>query len=105
MHPLILDFPNNQFYRGEIVNSATILGKVNNSKFPLKPYLIFELDSTQNLTQNPHVYNTEETFFIYQMMEAIIDILKKHSYPTSRLSIGIVTPYVRQKQELEKQIR
>lgn len=106
MHPAIYEFPNNQFYRGEICNSVTVQLTMKKTNFPLKPYLIFELDSMQNLTQSATVYNIGETEFIYEMIQAIKIIVNVHEYRVvQNCSIAVVTPYVRQKTELEKKIR
>lgn len=105
MHPDILEFPNKTFYNGIIESSSSVVGTIDSLKFPLVPYKMFELESMQNQTQQSHVYNTEEVEFVVMLISAIRDIVKTGKYKSVQdCSIGVITPYVRQRDEILKQI-
>lgn len=100
MPPAILDFPSQQFYGGQIDSSSTISKRFEGIQLPLKPYLIFDFKDP-----NPLVYNIDETIFIGQMISAIKNILNDSQHRlVQKFSIGVVTPHVRQRNELMQQI-
>uniref|UniRef100_A0A336KZM3 CSON001955 protein n=1 Tax=Culicoides sonorensis TaxID=179676 RepID=A0A336KZM3_CULSO len=100
MHPEILKFPNQQFYGNQIKNSNTIIGQSSDKSYKLKPYLVFELESEQNFTQNPNCYNTDEISFVLDLVNTLNELT-----PPGKYSIGVVTPYAKQKKLIEDKLR
>lgn len=96
MHPEILRFPNAYFYNNQITNGVQVNG-INSYK--LRPYLVFKLESEQNLTQNPHCYNTDEVDFVIELIKTVESVIEPVNY-----TIGVVTPYAKQKQLIEKKL-
>lgn len=96
MHPEILKFSNSYFYQNQILNGSNVREP---STHKLKPYLVFELESEQNFTQNPHCYNTDEIDFVINLLKTIKILI----HPM-KCSIGVVTPYLKQKQLIEAKL-
>lgn len=96
MHPEILRFPNAYFYKNQIMNGVQVNG-INSYK--LRPYLVFKLESEQNFTQNPHCYNTDEVDFVMELIKTVKSVIEPVNY-----TIGVVTPYAKQKQLIEKKL-
>ncbi|XP_063697772.1 uncharacterized protein LOC134828717 [Culicoides brevitarsis] len=97
MDPEILKFSNSYFYNNMIESGTVVYQK---DSYNLKPYLVFELESEQNMTQNPHCYNTDEIDFVINLLRTITGLLPSNS----TYSIGVVTPYAKQKQLIEKKL-
>lgn len=62
----------------------------------LKPYLMLNISFSQNMTQDTSPYNIQEVRFIAAMQEILIGMVPDD------FSIGIITPYLRQKDEFLK---
>lgn len=95
MDPEIISFPNRQFYNNSIMTSETVKSGLEMN--PLQPYLIFNLESQENYTQNPHSYNEAEVQFVLKLLRAIDRLAKIEVNATC-----IVTPYATQKDLFEK---
>lgn len=91
MNPEIFKFPNQYFYDNKISTSLSKLPSI-----ALKPYMVFGLKYDQNMTQDMSCYNTGEIKFCYHLCESLLTILPPN------LTIAIITPYLRQRDEVLK---
>lgn len=91
MNPEIFKFPNQYFYNNQISTSLS-----NSPNIALKPYMVFGLKYDQNMTQDTSSYNTGEIKFCYHLCESLLTILPPN------LTIAIITPYLRQREEVLK---
>lgn len=84
MSPEICEYPNKTFYHGELISLPSWKNKLEP---PLKPYLLFNLTSSQNNDSSDYV-NTNEAHMICKILECLKQRIKTPNY-----SIGIITPY------------
>lgn len=91
MHPEILKFPNSRFYNNYLKTEGNFRHNI------LNPYMVFDLQTNQNLTQNieRNVYNSEEIGFVIDLLKIILAIPE-----SGKLSYGVITPYGRNRIEL-----
>lgn len=94
MNSDILKFPNQYFYNNQLTSSL-----LYSSSIAVKPYMVFGLTYDQNMTQDTSSYNTGEIKFCYHLCEALLTILPPN------LTIAIITPYLRQREEILKYFR
>ena len=97
MQPEIFEFPNRQFYGNSMVNHPSVLSR--EPTFDLKPYLMLNIATRQALTQDTSAYNLAEVDFVKFFVEVLVRWIPK------QLSIGIITPYVRQNNEISQRIQ
>lgn len=64
----------------------------------LKPYVIFDVESEQAMTQDTSPYNSSEVQFVSFLAETLSKMLPKN------MSIAIITPYTRQNVEIQNQL-
>lgn len=114
MNHAICNFPSAHFYRSLL---ETPLGTGKNPKIPIRPYFVFDVAnanerSTTNMV-NSSKFNVEEAEFIFRL---IMVIFAKLGYTVTPdriinlpekldISIGIITFYRGQKQELIKRLQ
>lgn len=67
-------------------------------QFPLKPYLMLNVSSEQALTQDTSAYNLPEVNFVKLFVETLLKNIP------ADLTIGIITPYIRQNNEITARI-
>lgn len=96
MHPEILKWPNAEFYNNSLRTGLTFSDQL------LNPYVLFDIDSDQNMTQEiqRNIYNREEIGLVEKLIELILKIKG-----TEKMSFGIITPYLRQKKELSNKLK
>lgn len=94
MHPEIVKWPNEFFYEGKLKSNPEA---TKCEGFPFKPYTVFSLEYSQNMTQSAHqIYNHEEIEFVIKLLSEIMKCCHRHT------TIAIITPYTRHKREIEK---
>lgn len=91
MHPDICHFSNHYFYGNRLTS-----GPPTNDNFMLRPYSVFNLNFFQSNADHVHYYNLDEANFVVMMLKVMI----KHAEPKD-FSYGIITPYAKQRQELQ----
>ncbi|XP_049547095.1 uncharacterized protein LOC125958039 isoform X2 [Anopheles darlingi] len=97
MHPDICKWPNEYFYNGTLISDPLTTAMYRN--LPLIPYLVVSLDYDQNQTQvQHHVYNRDEMMVVVQLLRKVRRVCPKGT------SIAIITPYQRQKYEIDKEL-
>lgn len=100
MNAEICSWPNRYFYGGRLI-SDPITDRMA-TYFPLLPYTIFSLGyrhDEQRLPQH-QLYNASEAEFVVRLVGMI-----EHCIGHKNYSVGILTPYARQKSELSDLLR
>ncbi|KAM0751036.1 P-loop containing nucleoside triphosphate hydrolase protein [Meredithblackwellia eburnea MCA 4105] len=102
MHPQISQFPSNTFYQGQLQDGPNMEGKTsrawhNNSLFP--PYVFLDVAYGNNIKDGTSWKNMDEVL-------AALDLFSRfrQEYPPSKelqYTVGVVTPYKPQLEELE----
>lgn len=95
MHPDICSFSNEYFYKNRLTSAPE-----TREHFILHPYIVFSLPCLQSNHDMINFYNADEAKFIVSMLKVMI----KHASPKD-FSYGIITPYVKQKMEIQKLLR
>lgn len=93
MHPAISLFPNNTFYKGKLENSDICVARQEDLD-KILPYYVFDIN-LQNKGSRQHNINAEEIECVATLLSAIDEILD-----SSKLQIGVITPYNSQKEAL-----
>lgn len=97
MHPDILHWPNEYFYKNRLV-SAEITKKFT---LKLKPYTVFNLNFEQSShTGQKHIANVDEANFVRNLLDFLIKKADPKLY-----SYGIISAYSQQKDDLAKGLR
>lgn len=100
MDPEICRWPSKFFYHDRIVTDI----RYRRDILPLKPYTVICLDSKHTedtSTSGKHcLYNVDEVDFIIRMLHVISKLIAHDKY-----SIGIITPYAQQKEQLNRRFR
>lgn len=91
MHPDICHFSNEYFYRNRLTSVPP-----SSDNFLLRAYSVFNLNCLQSNGDNIHYYNMDEAKFIISMLKVMV----KHANPKD-FSYGIITPYAKQRQEIQ----
>ncbi|KAH0570906.1 putative DNA helicase [Spironucleus salmonicida] len=109
MHPGLLEFPNEQFYYGQIksvvdINQRTF--KTNScqpiitKKFPPNfPSLFWSLQSEESQDSSMSYYNNVEADSVLSMIQQLLI-----EYKINQQNIGIITPYAAQQSLLKNQL-
>lgn len=96
MHPDILCWPNQYFYKNLLVSAET----TKNSGLRLKPYTVFNLNFVQSAhTGQKHISNVDEANFVRNLLDFLITKADPKSY-----SYGIISAYSQQKDDLAKDL-
>lgn len=96
MHPEICHWPNSYFYDSKL-STANV---VEDKSFKLVPYAVFSLDFPQTNVGNFHYYNAEEAKFVIALLEILVKVASPSTY-----SYGIITPYSKQRTEIQARIK
>jgi len=103
MHPAINDFPSAAFYDSRIRNGSNVQ-KENYSPSHLNsyflPFLFFDLQSSREEYKNKSCSNNEEIVMCLNLLETLI--LEARASNVTLGSVGIITPYSDQIQEMKK---
>lgn len=97
MHPDILLWPNQYFYKNRLVSDET----TKKCSFKLKPYTVFNLNFVQSAhTGQKHISNLDEAKFVRNLLNFLITKAdpKMNSY-------GIISAYSQQKDDLAKDLK
>lgn len=94
MHPDICAFSNSYFYGKRLTSAPQTQTSCPN--FSLKPYKVFSLKYLQSNDDMMYYYNVGEAEFIVAMLKVMV----KHADPKI-FSYGIITPYAKQKKEIQ----
>lgn len=99
MHPEICRFPNKYFYKNTL---KTGLKADAYESFPIKPYSVFSLtDFTQNNSDtNSGCSNMNEADFVVCVIQELFKTIPK----PEKYSFAVITPYNKQKTEIESKI-
>ncbi|KAM7357882.1 putative helicase senataxin [Cochliomyia hominivorax] len=98
MHPEICRWPNQYFYRNELINGKSVL---EFTKSPLVPFSILNLSYTQhNACSNGKISNDLEAEFVVKLLKALDGFI-----PNKYNSYGVITPYAEHRTNLESSIR
>lgn len=95
MHPEIAKYPNMAFYKNILKNSDSYVVKKELEN--LNPYVIFNM-SALNFNNDQYV-NKHEADAVARIICGIQNMIK-----TQTLSIGVITPYNAQKDEIKKRL-
>ncbi|XP_023293655.2 uncharacterized protein LOC111676883 [Lucilia cuprina] len=98
MHPEICRWPNQYFYRNELINGKST---IDFTKTPLVPFSILNLAYTQhNSSSNGKITNNLEAEFVAKLLKALDGFI-----PNKYNSYGVITPYAHHRATLESSIR
>ena len=98
MHPEICRWPNQYFYRNELINAKLTMDIY---KTPLVPFSILSLGYTQsNFGSNGRITNNLEAEFVAKLLKALDGFI-----PNKYNSYGVITPYAHHRNTLESSIR
>ncbi|XP_033741470.1 probable helicase senataxin isoform X2 [Pecten maximus] len=99
MNPEIAAFPSQYVYGGSLLSDKCVMERGNN--FPLKPYLVFNIDEGQEQSsQAGSIKNEAEARFVAILCQHII----RHT-DIPQTDIGIISPYQRQKSLLVEYLK
>ncbi|KAF2886144.1 hypothetical protein ILUMI_20029 [Ignelater luminosus] len=98
MHPEICKFPNKTYYGGKLQN-APILQERDSKLKILKPYLVFNLKTDLNNSQE--YSNKTEVACITKLLNAI----EMNFRSSDTFSVGIITPYNDQKERIKAELK
>lgn len=88
-------WPNNYFYQSKLKNHP-----VDSAGLNLKPYVLLNINDTQD--EDNGYLNTQEADFVANVVEMVVGLV---DFNSRSLSIGIITPYNKQKLILAEKIR
>ncbi|XP_075159732.1 putative helicase senataxin [Haematobia irritans] len=97
MHPEICRWPNQYFYKNELINGTNTI----DYKTPLVPFTVLNLAYTQNKAcENGKITNNLEAEFVAKLLKALDGFI-----PNKYNSYGVITPYAHHRKTLEHSIR
>lgn len=97
MNPEICRWPNQYFYRNELINGRITM----EYKTPLMPFSVLNLAYTQNAScSNGKITNNLEAEFVAKLLKALDGFI-----PNKYNSYGVITPYAHHRTTLEHSIR
>lgn len=96
MHPEICSFPNKYFYEDRLKCAE----ETNCDSFKLEPYTVISLDFKQSNQDAVNYHNSGEAQFIVDLLK----VLEKLASPLN-FSYGLITPYAKQKAEIQQYIK
>lgn len=96
MHPEICKFPNKYFYEDRLKSAK----ETNCDSFKLEPYTVISLDFKQSNQDAVNYHNSGEAQFIVDLLK----VLEKLASPMN-FSYGLITPYAKQKAEIQQYIK
>lgn len=96
MHPEICRWPNKYFYQNRLISAPNTIDR----NFQLNPYGVFSLKCLQSNIDGVHYHNSDEAKFIIDLLKIVI----RHANPKYH-SYGIITPYSKQRTELQGYIK
>lgn len=100
MDPEICRWPSKFFYEDRLTSDPLM----HDDAFPIKPYTVVSLDFHQtertNATGTHSLSNIEEAEFVTLVVRTLAKII-----PDNKYSIGIISPYAQQKEQLMKQLQ
>lgn len=97
MNPEICRWPNQYFYRNELINGQITL----QYKSPLMPFSVLNLAYTQNDScKDGKITNNSEAEFVAKLLKALDGFI-----PNKYNSYGVITPYAHHRTTLEHSIR
>lgn len=85
------------FYKGNLSSAPLTVEMAR--EFPLHPYRVFDLNCYQSNADMINFFNSDEAEFICAMLK----VMTKHAKP-EHYSYGIITPYAKQRAELQKRL-
>ena len=104
MHPEICAFPSRHVYEGRVKTDSSVVERLSTRKCPYRPLLFFDLVDSKEISDGkgsaggPSVSNLVEAVFTVALC---LEIVKRFP-PTS---IGVITPYNRQKALIQGRMR
>lgn len=96
MHPDILHWPNEYFYRNRLVSDET----TEKNTLKLKPYTVFNLIFQQSSHSGQHISNVDEANFVRHLLDFLITKADPQVY-----SYGVISAYSGHKDDLAKDLR
>ena len=126
MHPSISEFPSKQFYGGELLDGPNVQSnkylpvfispseslqpsQSSSASNPLplavlKPFMFFNLASSRDQMSSQSRINSEESKFCARLIRCLLDEAQRFKLKSPG-SIGIITPYSEQQQQLRSDLR
>jgi superfamily I DNA and/or RNA helicase len=104
MHPNLFEYPNSEFYGGRLLNaeSTDLIKPIQSSYMKSGNYLSFvDHQGNESVTRNKSLENHREASIVVKI---IADLLCKNG-GMSGSDIGVVTPYLGQKEELARSLQ
>lgn len=96
MQAEICQWPNQYFYENRLVTHES----TNEPAFPLRPYSILSIDSSQTKAYGcSKIWNESEAEFVVQLLLSLC----KHA-SSEQYSYGVITPYGQQRTELSNKL-
>ena len=96
MHPEICTFPSRHVYDGRVKTDSSVMDRLSTRKCPFRPLLFFDLVDSKETSDSrgslagPSVSNLVEATFTVALCLEITKLYPPHS-------IGVITPYQKQK--------
>lgn len=110
MHPDLMTFPNDQFYRGNLKSIETIKRMQEDWNYEYSESLLSEVLATQrkvfisaraddDLNVKTNIYEAQE---VMEVIKELLEIYKLNNKDLSPDSIGVITPYRAQIAQIKK---
>jgi senataxin len=103
MHKEICALPSRLFYKNRLLTD----NKPNQRRFPLVPYLVFDVKDTIECKKNvKNIHNSLESNFVVKLANKCTEILEQQENLSNYVvKVGIITPYQGQRKLLEDSLR
>ena len=113
MHYEISKFPNKHFYNNKLMNGDGILSnqynKIYHKEMLFKPLLYFNIKNSNEIKNRTSLWNLDEIKFIIAHLKLFYSIYTNPSKydnnvinEINKLSVGIITPYKQQRNQISK---